>query len=147
MLNGDAVNPFIEDCVKYNKGIFVLIKTSNKSSGDLQDLTLSNGMKVYVCNIMTKAGETDDFTVSDHIKVLQEHFGKEIIDFCICDSGEITPEFVKKYNLDGAEPVHIDYDKIKSQEVYFHLESGIIECASEYFSANKNIYLFIFITM
>ena len=29
----DGVKPFIEDCKKYNKGIFILVKTSNKSSG------------------------------------------------------------------------------------------------------------------
>ena len=33
----DCVKPFIEDCKKYNKGIFVLVKTSNPSSGELQD--------------------------------------------------------------------------------------------------------------
>ena len=74
-------------------------------------------MKIYVSNIMTQPGETDNYTVSDHIQALQDHFGKDIIDFCICDSGEVMPEFVKKYNLDGSEPVSIDYDKVKQQEV------------------------------
>lgn len=46
-MGSDSVNPFIEDCKNYNKGLFVLIKTSNKSSGELQDLTLDNGKKVY----------------------------------------------------------------------------------------------------
>lgn len=77
----------------------------------------ANGMKVYVCNVMTQPGETDNYTVSEHIEALQKHFGKDIIDFCICDSGQITPEFVKRYNLDGSEPVHVDYEKIKAQEV------------------------------
>lgn len=43
----DGVKPFIEDCKKYNKGIFVLVKTSNKSSGELQDLKLEDGKTVY----------------------------------------------------------------------------------------------------
>lgn len=43
----DGVKPFIEDCQKYNKGIFVLVKTSNKSSGELQDLILEDGKTVY----------------------------------------------------------------------------------------------------
>ena len=77
----------------------------------------SKAMKIYVSNIMTQPGETDNYTVSDHIQALQDHFGKDIIDFCICDSGDVMPEFVKKYNLDGSEPVSIDYDKIKQQEV------------------------------
>ena len=37
-LGSDGINPFIERCTKNNKGIYVLVKTSNKSSGELQDL-------------------------------------------------------------------------------------------------------------
>ena len=59
----------------------------------------SNAMKVYICNIMTQSGETDNYAVGDHIEALQTHFGGDIIDFCICDSGKITPEFVKRYNI------------------------------------------------
>ena len=43
----DCVKPFIEDCKKYDKGIFVLVKTSNPSSGELQDLKLQNNKEVY----------------------------------------------------------------------------------------------------
>lgn len=43
----DCVKPFVDDCKKYNKGIFVLVKTSNKSSGDVQDLVLQNGKTIY----------------------------------------------------------------------------------------------------
>lgn len=44
----DCVKPFIEDCKKYGKGIFVLAKTSNPSSGELQDMKLENGKEVYM---------------------------------------------------------------------------------------------------
>lgn len=55
----DCVKPFIEDCKKYDKGIFVLVKTSNPSSGELQDLTLENGKEVYtqVTELVEKWGE------------------------------------------------------------------------------------------
>lgn len=43
----DCVKPFIEDCKKYDKGIFILVKTSNPSSGELQDLKLENGKTIY----------------------------------------------------------------------------------------------------
>ena len=43
----DSVKPFIEDCKKYNKGAFIIVKTSNPSSGDLQDLKLENGEEAY----------------------------------------------------------------------------------------------------
>lgn len=44
----DGVKPFIEDCKKYNKGIFVLVKTSNPSSGELQDIETKDGDTIYV---------------------------------------------------------------------------------------------------
>jgi len=55
----DSVMPFIEDCKKYNKGAFIIVKTSNKSSGELQDLRLENGRTVYeeVAMLVEKWGE------------------------------------------------------------------------------------------
>ena len=46
-LGTDGVKPFIDDCAKYGKGIFILVKTSNKSSGELQDLKMENGEELY----------------------------------------------------------------------------------------------------
>ena len=43
----DSIKPFIEDCKKYNKGVFILAKTSNPSSKDIQDLKLETGEKVF----------------------------------------------------------------------------------------------------
>ena len=47
-LGTDGIQPFIEDCKEYGKGIFVLVKTSNKSSGELQDLVTEDGETIYV---------------------------------------------------------------------------------------------------
>lgn len=55
----DCVKPFIEDCKKYDKGLFILVKTSNPSSGELQDLKLESGEEVYtnVAKLVEKWGE------------------------------------------------------------------------------------------
>ncbi len=55
----DCIKPFIEDCKKYDKGIFILVKTSNPSSGELQDLKLENEKEVYaqVAELVEKWGE------------------------------------------------------------------------------------------
>ena len=55
----DSIKPFIEDCKKYNKGAFILVKTSNPSSGELQDLKLETGEEVYtkVAKLVEKWGE------------------------------------------------------------------------------------------
>jgi len=46
-LGVDGIKPFIDDCKKYQKGIFVLVKTSNKSSGQLQDILTDKGKSIY----------------------------------------------------------------------------------------------------
>lgn len=46
-LGSDGIKPFLGWMEKRDKGIFVLVKTSNKSSGELQDLRLENGKTVY----------------------------------------------------------------------------------------------------
>ncbi len=46
-LGGDGIKPFIDDCTSHQKGIFVLVKTSNKSSGQLQDLVTQDCRSIY----------------------------------------------------------------------------------------------------
>ena len=65
----------------------------------------SKAIKIYVNNIMTEPGQTDDYTVADHLKAIKDHCGEGLIDYCIYDTGEVIPEFIKKYNLKGAELV------------------------------------------
>lgn len=43
----DGIKPFVNDCVNYGKGIFVLVKTSNKSSGQIQDILTQEGKSIY----------------------------------------------------------------------------------------------------
>lgn len=77
----------------------------------------SKAIKVYISNLMTEPGQTDDYSVSDHIKAIQEHAGNEIIDYCIADTGEIVPEFIKKYNLKGSNLVDSDMQRVNIRGV------------------------------
>ena len=66
---------------------------------------------------MTEPGQTDNYKLSDHIKAIMEHTGKGVIDYCIYDTGEIIPEYIKRYNLKGSELVVQDIAKSKSMGV------------------------------
>lgn len=79
----------------------------------------SKAIKLYVCNIMTEPGLTDNYSVSDHINAIIEHCGEGLIDYCLYDTGEVVPEFIKKYNLDGAELVDQDLSKVKDKKIKF----------------------------
>ena len=73
----------------------------------------ANAIKIYVSNIMTEPGQTDNYTLSEHIKAILDHAGKGVVDYCIYDSGEIIPEFIKIYNKRGQDVVEQDIQKSK----------------------------------
>ncbi len=73
----------------------------------------STAFKVFISNIMTEPGQTDNYTVSDHLNAIISHCGQGIVDYCIYDTGEIVPEFIKKYNMQGQDLVEQDIEKVK----------------------------------
>lgn len=85
----------------------LLIKNVSKAIKD------SKAKKIYISNIMTEPGQTDDFSLYDHIKAILEHARNNIIDYCIYDTGEIIPEYIRKYNEQGADLVEQDIKKVK----------------------------------
>lgn len=65
----------------------------------------SKAVKMYVSNIMTEFGQTDNYTLAEHIKAIQDHVGKGVFDYCLVDTGEVVPEYVRRYNKKGSEIV------------------------------------------
>ena len=82
-------------------------------NGITKAIKQSKAIKVYVSNIMTEAGQTDEYTVEDHLNAIKEHCQQNLIDYCIYDTGEIVPEFIKKYNMEGQDLVQHSSDKAR----------------------------------
>lgn len=77
----------------------------------------AKGFKVYVSNIMTEYGQTDNYSLYDHIKAIIDHAGKGIVDYCIYDTGEIVPEYIRQYNKEGSDLVEQDVAKVKEEGI------------------------------
>ena len=77
----------------------------------------SKATKYYISNIMTEPGQTDNYTLSEHIKAIQEHIGNGIIDYCLADTGEVIPEYIRKYNKEGSDIVEIDNRQLSNYNV------------------------------
>lgn len=60
---------------------------------------------IYVCNIMTQPGETEEYMAIDHINAITKHAGSNIIDYCIVNSGTIDGRMKAKYALDNSSQV------------------------------------------
>lgn len=89
----------------------LLVKNVSKAIKD------SKAMRFYISNIMTEPGQTDNYTLSDHFKAINEHVGTDLIDYCLADTGEIVPEYIRKYNKEGSEPVEIDDKNLSSYSI------------------------------
>ena len=69
----------------------------------------ARGLKIYVANVMTQEGETEGYTLSDHIRALFQHAGgKALFELCLVNSAPIAPELLAPYAREGAEPVRVD---------------------------------------
>ena len=51
----------------------------------------SSALKIYICNVATQKGETDGFSVYDHIVAIEQHTYKDIFDYIVADENDNTP--------------------------------------------------------
>jgi uncharacterized cofD-like protein len=65
----------------------------------------SQALKIYICNIMTQPGETEDFAVEDHVRALYEYSPNLELDYVIVNSAPINDALREKYLADGAVQV------------------------------------------
>lgn len=69
----------------------------------------SKGKIMYVCNMVTQPGETEDFKVSDHIRLINQYLNKRKVDVVIANDGAIDEEMAKRYeSLEQKDPVELD---------------------------------------
>lgn len=71
----------------------------------------------YVCNIMTQPGETHGYTVSDHLRALNDHLGKGVVDYVVANESTFPPDVLEKYQREGAAPVIVDKEETQEQGV------------------------------
>ena len=77
-------------------------------SGVAEAIKKSNAVKLYICNVMTEPGETDGYSVTEHIRELFTHAGGKLFDYCLVNSEPTSPGVLARYLMGGAEPVYED---------------------------------------
>lgn len=78
-----------------------------------ETLREAEAKKIYICNIMTQPGETDDYTVSDHIKALLEHSREDGILDAVFVNDSLPKNLAQKYKEVNSHPVKLDVENIK----------------------------------
>lgn len=73
---------------------------------------------MYLCNAVTQPGETDNFTVSDHIKLINKYLDTKKVDVVVASNSRIQKEIAKKYETEEQKDlVKIDYENMKELDV------------------------------
>ncbi len=81
--------------------------------GVKEALQAFRGPVVYVANVMTQPRETDDFSVSDHLRAIADHIGPVVTDVLV-HSGGLPDASVERYEAEGAAPVVVDREEIQT---------------------------------
>lgn len=68
----------------------------------------SQAVKIFVCNVMTQPGETDHYSVGDHIAALLRHVPGLQFDHILVNNGPISQEVLDRYAEKGAIPVRVE---------------------------------------
>ena len=113
----EAVNAIKEaDLIILSMGsVFTSILPNLICEEILEAMDKSKGKIMYVCNMMTQPGETEDFKVSDHVKLLNQYLGTRKIDVVVANDGKIHEEMAKRYeSLEQKDPVELDREETKS---------------------------------
>lgn len=82
-------------------------------------LAQSKALKVYVCNLMTKPGQTDGFAVNDFADEIERLAGQKFIDVVLYNTEKPTDDLIKRYAKDNERPV----DFTKSQLAKCHYKT------------------------
>ena len=83
-------------------------------SGVAEAIESSPATRVYVANLMTQPGETDGFSLSDHVRVIFEHTRRKLLDWVVASNQIVSPEIVRRYGARGAAPVRVDMGELQA---------------------------------
>ncbi len=81
------------------------------------DIAASKAYKIYVCNVMTQPGETDQYSASEHLQAIVEHSSPTILNACLVNSAEVPVEARARYEEGGSFPVVADIEKIEAMGI------------------------------
>jgi len=90
--------------------------------------------KVYISNVMTQPGETDGYTVLDHVNAILKHSQEDFLDYVIANIEEIPEETLRKYIFDGSEPVVLgdsDEDILEKKGIKL-IKENLVDIKNDY---------------
>ncbi|MEG1867594.1 MAG: YvcK family protein [Clostridiales bacterium] len=114
LVNADAIDAIMEaDIILLGPGsLYTSIIPNLLVPGIIDALRQSPAPVYYVANMMTQAGETDNYNLSDHIEAIIKLSPRPFLDGVIINTGKISAEMLAKYKEQGLGPVENDIQAI-----------------------------------
>jgi uncharacterized cofD-like protein len=82
-------------------------------SGVAEAIEKSSATRIYIANLMTQPGETQGFSLADHVRVIYGHTRRKLFDWVVASNQIISPEVARRYSRQGAEPVRVDIQELQ----------------------------------
>ena len=133
IVNRDAVKAILDaDLIVLSMGsIYTSIIPNLICKKIIEAIDKSKADIMYICNIVTQPGETDDFKASDHINLLNSYLGDKKIKVGVFNKEEMDRELVKKYETEEQkDPVTLDKENLNDVEI---IEDDLIDTNSGVF--------------
>ncbi|MFT4415283.1 gluconeogenesis factor YvcK family protein [Fredinandcohnia humi] len=120
-LSPEAIEPLSETIRSIREADLIVIGPGSLYTSILPNLLVpkigeevcnAKAKKIYICNVMTQAGETLNFTASDHVQALYEHMGRPFIDTILVNDEEVPDRIKEKYAKELAKPVYYDTERL-----------------------------------
>jgi uncharacterized cofD-like protein len=97
------------DIIVIGPGSLYTSVISNLLVGGIKNaLQSTKAVKIYLCNIVTQPGQTDNYTASDHIKAVIKYLGEGILDYVLVNNNFPREEIIEKYRKEDADIVALD---------------------------------------
>ncbi|MED3661015.1 YvcK family protein [Ureibacillus sp. FSL K6-8385] len=118
----EDVKPLPEAIAAINSADMILIGPGSLYTSIIPNLLVkeiqetiirSKAKKIYICNLMTQKGETNQYQAADHVKAIYEHVGKPFLDAILVNSNDLPYSIKETYKEQKAEPVKVNIEELQ----------------------------------
>jgi uncharacterized cofD-like protein len=96
-------------------------------SGVAEAIEASSATTVYIANLMTQPGETEGYSLADHVRAIYRHTRRKLFDWVVASNQPVSLEVARRYSSGGAEPVRVDIAKLQRTGVRCLLDNLLEE--------------------
>lgn len=117
-----SINPMAEEAIMQADIVLIAPGDLYTSLGPLlvidgvgEALDKTDAVKIYVSNLVSKQGQTDNFTVSDHAAEIERFAGGPVIDYVLYNQQQPSKEIAARYRAEGGYVTEVDLDTLATQ--------------------------------